>query len=105
MNKSHAIKVMLLLFLLAFSSMGFGQLNTATISGTVADQTGAVIPGVAITVKNVETGVTRNLVTNEAGRYSAEALPVGTYEVSAALAGFQTTVRSGIELTVGRNAV
>ena len=43
--------------------------------------------------------------TNAAGRYEAAALPVGSYEVAATLAGFQTTTRSGITLTVGRNAV
>src|SRR5688572_21993905 len=94
---------MVLVFILVFFTSGLAQLNTAAISGTVADQTGAVIPGVGIVIKNVETGVSRNLITNEAGRYTAEALPVGAYEVSASLSGFQTTVRSGIELTVGRN--
>jgi Carboxypeptidase regulatory-like domain len=61
--------------------------------------------GAAITIKNLETGVSRNAVANEAGRNKAEALPVGNYEVTGSLTGFQTVVRGGIELTVGRNAV
>ena len=94
----------LLMFLLC-ASLGMAQLDTGTISGTVRDQSGGAIPGAAITIRNVETGIARNAVTNAAGRYEALALPVGEYEVSSTLAGFQTLVRSGINLTVGRNAV
>src|SRR6266487_1547977 len=76
----------LLLFL--FASLAFAQLDTGTISGTVADQTGAAVPGASVGIKNVATGIVRRLVTNEAGRYEAVALPIGTYEVTASLAGF-----------------
>src|SRR5437870_3505961 len=92
-------------FPLVFSAAAAAQLSTGTISGTVTDQSGAVTPGAAIRIRNLETGVSRNVLANEAGRYTAEALPVGNYEVTASLAGFQTVVRSGIELTVGRNAL
>jgi len=94
-----------LIIFLIWASLGTAQLDTGTISGTVSDQSGGAIPGAAITIRNVETGVARNLVTNAAGRYEAAALPVGSYEVRTSLAGFQTLVRSGITLTVGRNAV
>jgi len=90
---------------LIWASWGMAQLDTGTISGTVSDQSGGAIPGAAITIRNVETGIARNLTTNAAGRYEAAALPVGNYEVRASLTGFQTLVRSGITLTVGRNAV
>src|SRR5262245_13147098 len=105
MNKQKLAKILAVGFALLFSSGAFAQLNTGTISGTVTDQTGAVTPGAAIAVKNLGTGVSRELQANEAGRYSAEALPVGNYEVAVSLTGFQRVVRSGIELTVGRNAV
>src|SRR2546428_5418208 len=101
-SKSVVSSVFLLLL---FVSIAFAQLDTGTISGTVSDQTGAAIPGASVAIKNVETGIVRRLVTNEAGRYEAVALTVGTYEVTASLAGFQTFVRGGIGLTVGRNAV
>src|SRR6266568_8093537 len=91
--------------LILFASLSFAQLDTGTLSGMVADQTGAAVPGASVAIKNVETGIVRRSVTNEAGRYEAVALPVGTYEVTASLAGFQTFVRGGIGLTVGRNAV
>ena len=90
---------------LAFSTAAFAQLSTGTISGTVTDQTGAVTPGAAIIIKNLDTAASRSVAANEAGRYSADALPVGNYEVTVSVTGFQTVVRSGIELTVGRNAV
>jgi len=88
-----------------FASLGMAQLDTGTISGTVTDQSGGAVPGATITIRNVGTGVARNLTTTATGRYEAAALPVGDYEVRATLTGFQTLVRSGINLTVGRNAV
>src|SRR5947209_2665176 len=104
MVNSKAVVSSLFLFLFCVS-LAFGQLDTGTISGTVADQTGAAVPGASVSIKNVATDIVRRLVTNEAGRYEALALPVGTYEVTASLAGFRTFVRGGIGLTVGRNAV
>src|SRR3989442_13361407 len=102
-NSKSVVSSVFLLIL--FSSLAFAQLDTGTISGTAADQTGAAVPGASVAIKNVDTGIVRRLVTNEAGRYEAVALPVGTYEVTASLGGFQTFVRGGIGLTVGRNAV
>src|SRR5437016_6463216 len=91
--------------LLLFVSLSVGQLDMGTIVGVGADQTGAAIPGASVAIKLIEAGVVRQLVTNEVGRYEALALPVGTYEVTASLAGFRTFVRGGIGLTLGRNAV
>jgi hypothetical protein len=76
-----------------------------TISGSCRDASGALIPGVSVTIKNVDTGLTRELVSDEQGRYSAPNLPVGSYEVQGSLTGFQTEIRKGIELTVGQEAV
>jgi len=78
---------------------------TAAISGTVFDPTGAAIPGASITVKNVGTSFTRTIVSDDQGRYLAPELPIGVYEVQGSLAGFQTVVRRGIELTVGSHPV
>src|SRR5262245_11863544 len=88
------------------TQLAFAQVNTATISGTVHDTSGAVLPGASVTIVNQETGISRMVVTNETGRYSAPALGLGNnYQVTAELAGFQSQVRSGIALTVGREAV
>src|SRR4051812_9915028 len=99
------MRVHWLLLLLLCASLALAQGDTGTISGNVTDPSGAAIPGVAVIIKNIETGISRSLVTNEVGRYDAVALPAGTYEVTGSLAGFNTLVRNGIVLAVGRNVV
>lgn len=86
-------------------AVALAQLTTGTISGTVTDASGAAVPGATVTIQNADTGITRNTTTGPTGRYEAPNLPVGRYEVRASSTGFQTSVRAGIELTVGRNAV
>jgi hypothetical protein len=83
---------------------GFAQ-TTGTITGTVTDTSGAVIPGVEITVTNTGTDQSRSTLTNETGHYYAPALNPGGYKVSASLPGFDMMVRSGVTLTVGGEAV
>ena len=78
---------------------------TAQISGTVKDQTGAVLPGVEVTATQTETGVPRTAVTNETGSYVLANLPLGPYRVEAALPGFRTYVQTGIVLQVNSNPV
>src|SRR5437773_7479831 len=81
------------------------QGSTGTISGVVRDISGAVIPGVMVTAKHTESGLTRTALTNETGAYSVQFLPVGAYEITAELAGFKQQVRRGINLVVGQEAV
>ncbi len=81
------------------------QDTTGTILGTITDASGAVLPGVSITVKNTDTAQSRTIVTDEGGRYRVPLLAPGHYEVTAQLSGFQTMVRSGITVTVGQQAV
>jgi hypothetical protein len=90
---------------LVSSSIASAQVTGGSISGTVADEMGAVLPGVEVTVNNLETGFTRTAISDDRGAYRAPSLPVGPYEVRGELAGFQTTIRTGISLTVGREAV
>src|SRR5947208_3428101 len=95
-----------IIVLIAFgTSLIFGQGGTATILGTVRDTSGALIPGVTITVKHVDSGLTRTVLSSEQGGYTAPLLPVGPYEVSAMIPGFKQQVRSGINLVVGQQAV
>ena len=84
---------------LALSSTAFGQ-ATAQISGTVQDPTGALIPGVEVTVTQTETGANRLAVTNETGSYVLTSLPLGPYQLEAVLPGFQTFIQTGIVLQV-----
>ena len=78
---------------------------TASITGTVKDTSGAIIPGAKVTIKHVETGTTRAVDTDAGGNYSASSLPVGQYEVMAERDGFKEAVRQGITLVVGQQAV
>src|SRR5262245_57767182 len=77
------------------------QVTGATLSGTVTDASGAVIPGVMVSIKNRGTGVVRNLSSDEAGFYSAPNLLAGSYDVTASASGFSTVTQSNITLTVG----
>src|ERR1041385_2805628 len=95
--------VFLLLLVLTWSSVAFGQ-NRGTITGRVTDESGAVVPGVSIKVTNVNTNVARDTLTNETGVYSVELLPVGEYKVEAELSGFKKEVRSGLTLVVDQVA-
>ena len=78
---------------------------SAQISGTVKDQSGAVLPGVEVTATQIETGVARTTVTNETGSYVLPNLPVGPYKLEAALGGFRTFVQTGIVLQVNTSPV
>ena len=95
----------LILILTVTMGTASAQLTTGTVAGNVTDGSGALIPGVDVTVTNPATGLTRDLITNEVGRYEAPNLPIGTYEVTAALPGFGTAIQQGVALTVGRTAV
>jgi len=75
--------------------------GTSSISGTVQDESGAVIVGAEVTVANVGTGVTNTFMTDPTGSYHVPALIPGQYEIRAQKAGFETAVRQGIQLTVG----
>src|SRR5215471_11553784 len=80
-----------LLGALFFVNAGFAQEGiNASLGGTVSDPTGALIPGVEVTAKNIATGVTSTTITNESGTYRFPSLQPGSYEVTATLSGFQT---------------
>jgi Carboxypeptidase regulatory-like domain len=95
----------LILIVLVGVSRIEAQVRTATISGTVADSSGAALVGAKIEVKNLGTGITQSAITDSQGRYNVPDLPVGEYEIRASATGFQTVVRTGITLTVGSQPV
>ena len=78
----------------------WAQETTGNITGTVRDGTGAVLPGVTVTVRNTATGFTRDYVTGGEGVYNATLLPVGPYELTYALSGFQTASLKNVALHV-----
>ena len=91
--------VFLSLLLLCLPVLASAQ--EATIVGTVADPSGAVVPNVAILVTNVDTGATRSLVTNDLGQYVVPGLPIGKYDLAAkATSGFKVEESKGVVLNV-----
>jgi carboxypeptidase family protein len=86
------------------ASVAYAQITSATIVGTVTDSSGAALPGATVTAKNVDTGFTRTVPTNDAGAYRLEFLPIGSYTVEVTLSGFRTATRSGIVLNVNDTA-
>src|SRR5712672_1631852 len=81
------------------------QVTGGTISGTVVDTTGRLIPNCSIVITNTATGITRNLTTNSDGFYTAPNLQAGSYELSFTAPGFRTELKKGVTLTVGASLV
>jgi hypothetical protein len=86
---------------LSLTAPAFAQSQAANgaIEGTVSDSSGGVLPGVTVTVTNIDTGLERSMVTNEKGLYRAPLLPLGTYKVVAELPGFKRFEQAGITLS------
>jgi outer membrane receptor protein involved in Fe transport len=78
------------------------QVVTASINGTVVDQTGAVVPDARVKVRNVNTGLEREVTTNQSGYFAITLLPVGPYELTAEREGFATVKRGDLKLTIGQ---
>src|SRR6058998_134751 len=88
------------LFLLCFvmPANAIAQSSNAALGGTVADPSGALIPGVEITATNTGTGVASTTISNESGAYSFPSLQPGAYKVHAELPGFQTQTYTDVQL-------
>ncbi len=96
---SHVRNVFLVVMLLVASAVAaYSQTTFASITGTVIDPTGALVPNVAVTATNVETGVKTSTKSNEAGIYTVPQLIQGTYSVKASASGFKDVVVQGVAL-------
>jgi hypothetical protein len=78
--------------------------TTATLSGTVSDATGAVVPGAAVNLASTQIGISRSLTTDASGRYTFSQLPPSTYVLSIQANGFQTYKQTGIVLDAAQSA-
>ena len=103
MKRVSRVSVGFLVLMLA-ASHGWAQ-NTAQINGTVADSSGAILPGVTVIAIQTETGFRREAVTDGTGSYSLTNLPIGPYRLEASLSGFKAYAQTGIVLQVGSNPV
>src|SRR6201998_1702759 len=89
-----------LIALLLLCAAAVAQVQTGTITGTVHDNTGAVIPNAHVTIKSLDTGATRDTVTNGQGGYTVPGLPPGNYEVNVAAGSF-SNFKQATAVTVG----
>jgi hypothetical protein len=96
------IVAMIALCACAVTIPAFAQQTTGSIQGRIVDAQKAAVPGVTVTAKNTETGFTRSEVTDAEGVYRLNALPVGTYDLRAELAGFTPYDRKGLIVNVGQ---
>src|SRR5688500_1374713 len=79
------------------SASGQGS-PAGTLAGTISDPSGGVLPGVAVTAKSAQTGLTQHTVSGGEGDWRIPGLPVGSYEVAFELEGFKKLVRSGVNV-------
>src|SRR5262245_20371182 len=104
MGINTLLRTMFVVLFATYSTVAWSQ-STAQISGRVTDQSGAVMPGVEVTVTQTATGATRSAVTDETGNYALPNLTIGPYRLEAVLPGFRTYVQTGIVLQVSTNPV
>jgi hypothetical protein len=93
------------LVLAGLQAPALAQETRGSIAGRVSDTSGLVLPGVAVTVANVETNVATTMVTNDSGQYNALYLTPGTYSVTAELSGFRKSVSPKVAVRVGDKVV
>src|SRR5437870_4918928 len=96
-NSRSLVPLFLTLLLAGAANLG-AQSNTGRVSGTVTDSSGAVLPGVTVTVTQQGTGLSRTATTDANGAYVFVSLPVGAYDASAELSGFKKAVKAGYQL-------
>jgi len=99
------LKTVLLLpaLILATVAPAFAQAASASISGTITDSQGGVLPGVTLTVQNAESGVVRTSVSEADGKYRIAGLNPGRYNLTADLTGFQVVAVKDITLQIGQD--
>jgi len=113
---SSVFTAMLLVCVFALIASAFGQTETGQVSGTIRDASGAVVSGAKVTVKSINTGLTRDTTTNSVGFYAVPSLRPDTYDVIIEASGFQrytkrlevlvgTSNDVSAQLSVGGNAI
>jgi hypothetical protein len=89
---------------IALGVPAYAQIDSGSLTGTVTDPSGAIVPEATVTITNADTGTSRTTVSNQAGSYSVPSLPPGKYNVSVSKAGFSTAQQSGLTLQVAQVA-
>ena len=104
MIRSAARLLLAVVILFVSSSAAFAQGGTQSLSGTVVDAGGGVIPGANVVAKNNATGQTFEVVSNESGVFAIPGIAVGTYSVTVTLAGFKTAILNDVRIITGTAA-
>jgi hypothetical protein len=105
MARRQGLFVLVLLIVFAVTVPLGAQTVTGTLQGTVTDRSNSRLPGVTITIRNMETGLERIVTTNGEGFFNAPFLPLGTYSVSAELSGFGTMRRESVPVNLNQTTV
>src|SRR5215475_1812665 len=105
MPRRHTLIVFVVLLIAGSAPAIFGQTVTGTLSGTVIDATGAIISGVEVTAKNVDTGLTRAARTNNEGYFLVSFLPLGAYNVTVEVRGFKKITKTDVQVELNKNTV
>src|SRR4029079_12083772 len=93
---------LVLALLLPLAALGQSQAAGGSIEGTVTDESGAVLPGVTVSIKNPANAVSRDATTDARGVFRAPLLPVGAYDITAALDGFTTVHQADVTVAIGQ---
>jgi hypothetical protein len=101
MRMLYVLTMAILSLSVAVPAAAQSQITTGVIDGAVVDTSGAVLPGVDVEVRNIDTNLTRRLVTDREGRFVALQLPPGRYTVTLKLVGFASVVQENVIVTVG----
>ncbi len=92
-----------LLFLVGAIRLVWGQGSVGTLTGTVLDAAGAVVPGAVVVITNTQTGIETKTTTTDAGAFTAPYLPAGTYKIAVTAPGFRTATLENVILRVAQN--
>jgi Carboxypeptidase regulatory-like domain len=103
-RRTLSLKLVVCLLWLACgpAAVAYAQSATGSIEGTIVDQSGAVMPGVTVTVRQTATGTTRSVMTDDNGLFRVPLLPVGVYEITADLSGFSSRKQPDVTLNIGQ---
>src|SRR5258705_8927337 len=104
MRRLHALTVAIIWLTTAAWPAAQSQITTGVIDGIAADTSGAVLPGVDVEIRNVDTNFTRTLTTDAGGRFVALQLPPGRYTGTLKLSGFATVVQANVMVSVAEAA-
>jgi hypothetical protein len=99
---SQSFRTLILVLIVCVSLLA--QADRGSVAGTISDTTGAVVPGISLTLRNAATNLTYSAASNENGGYSFQNLPIGNYSLSAEVKGFQRQEVKGIEVQVNQQA-